>query len=254
MNRLASILLISLAACATSSEDTGLTLDVQEADRVGGTYEAGGVAVAFDFSRGEDRHVLAFRSADGRPLITTTVEGAFQTTDVLGGRLVASGIANAPDPEIEGDRAAMAELNARPEAGLLEGLHEALVAAGIDEDLYQPRPAEPSGVYDYDGRYFLFYPGDTRDWLSAAGPSPTYIYVKNPWPTAGACAVVTAMPWGSGTGEYLAVAPYALQYKTVYWWGGAFAVRNWSVPSQWGGQYCQPAQVLIRVSPYSWSP
>jgi hypothetical protein len=250
-------LLVSLAACATNPEDTGLTLDVQEADRIAGTYEAGGVAVAFDFSRRDGRHVMAFHSADGRPLITTTVEGAFQTTDMLGGRLVASGIPNAPNPTIEGDRAAMAELNALPEAGLLEGLHGALIAAGVGEDLYQPRPADTSSVWNYDGRYYQFNPAESMDWLSAAGASPTYVHLKNPWPPTGACATVQLLPWPwtSGNYEYVSFSPgWSPTTVARYWWGAVVTVRNLGISRVWGNQVCQPAPVLVRVSPYVSSP
>lgn len=254
MTKLSTLaLLLSITACTTESAE-GLQLDVADDTRVAGTYSHDGVAVAFDFSRDEYSHTLAFHAADGRPLITTTLEGAYQTTTVFDGELVASGIANAPHPTILGDRTAMERLHALPEAALLDGLREALMTEGVDETLLSPQPPEVQGVYDYDGRYYVFSPGDQQDWLSAAGANPTYVYAQNPWPTYGKCAVVRIEPWSPAAQDLIVVEPYSSASKTGYWWGAIITVRNTGSIILWTGRRCESSSLLVRVSPYRWSP
>jgi hypothetical protein len=244
MKDLAKLLLISLAACTATEQDPALALDVRDADHVSGTFAADGLAIAFDFSRQGDRHVMAFQGADGRALITMTLDGALLTTNIFDGRLVASGIANAPDPTIEGDRAAMEELHALPEAGLLEGLRDALVAAGIDQDLYLPKLPPVAGVYDYDGYYFAFWPGDSNTWFAYNWTQTIKIW--NRWPRAGACAAVRLDPGP----QYLVVWPYSQTVKTTYfWWATLFSVHNFGIPTAWGSTTCQPASILVHVDP-----
>lgn len=256
MNRLLSLVaLISFAAC-TDSVQNGLAFEVQDSDLIAGTFTQDGVVLEFEFARAGDRHTIAFRDASGRPLVETTLEGITQTTRVLDGKLVASGIPNQPDPTIEGDLDAQTELDALPEAALVGPLHDALVEAGIDEDLFAPQPADVAGVYDYDGRYFAFNPGDSRVFLSAAGASPTYIYLKNSMPRYPLnCASAYFTNLASYAWDYMIAWPYQSTYKTRYWWGATFRINTFYVFHTWDNvSVCAPETVLIRVSPYAWSP
>jgi hypothetical protein len=244
MKALAKLLLLSLAACTATEQDPALAVDVQDVDHVSGTFAADGLAIAFDFSRQGDRHVMAFHGADGRALVTMTLDGALLTTNVFDGRLVASGIANAPNPTIEGDRAAMEELHALPEAGLLEGLHDALVAAGIDQDLFLPKPPPVSSVFDYDGYYFAFWPGESNTWFAYNWTQRIRIWHR--WPVAGTCAAVRLDPGP----QFLVVQPYwQVVATTKYWWATLFSVHNMGVPTAWGSSTCRPASILVHVDP-----
>lgn len=182
-------------------------LDVAETEHVAGTFEQDGAALVFDFAREGTRHTMTFHSSTIEPLVSTTLEGAYQSTSVLGGRLVASGVPNAPNPSIVGDQTAQDELDARPEAALLEGLHDALVDAGIDHELFQPTPPEVESISDAGGGYFYFAPGESLNWLSAAGASPTYIYVRTNHMEYGyyGCVMVIADPWSGASDEYISV-------------------------------------------------
>ena len=256
--RALAISLVSLTACSTAPSDNGLALDTADADHVAGTFTRDGVSLGFDFARADDRHDMAFVDADGAPLISTTLDGVYQTTRVFGDRFVAEGITNAPNPTMTGDRAAVGELHARPEAALLDELRDGLVAAGVDLDLLQPAPPEVQNLSNYDGRYFAFNPGDQMDWLSAAGAWPTYVYVKNPWPANnGACAAVDLVQWGSPwpANDTIVADGYHSTYHTEYWWGAGFTVKNKTSDSwQTNYRHCYPTSVLVRVSPYNWSP
>jgi hypothetical protein len=259
MKLVATLCALPLVACATDSiGEDGLDLAITETDHIAGSYTEHGVSLAFDFHRGGERHVMTFHDADGNELVATTVEPPFQTTRILGGRLVASGIPNTPDPTITGDRDAQAELDARPEAGLLEGLHDHLAVLDIDPDLYAPEPPKLDSVYNYNGRYFLFGVDERKDFLSAAGASPTYIHAKNPWPNfPGYCGAVWLSPWSPASSDYMIVPSWGSTSKTKYWWGAIFTVSTmpWVFTSWDGGVVCAPTgAMLIRVSPYVWSP
>ena len=251
MQRL-SALFIALAACTQPSAGDGLTLDTFEPGHVAGTFARDGVAVAFDFARTGTHQVMAFHALDGRPLLVTTLDGPSQTTDILGGRLVVSGITNTPNPTIVGDRDAQDELLALPEARLQEPLHAALVAAGVDAALYEPQQPEVANLSNYDGRYFAFSPGDYNTWITAGGASPTYVYVKNPWPQGQCAAIKLYHPWGT---QDLVVDAWQSTYTTLYWWGALLDVYKYAYKvDEYGNRHCTPAVLLVRVSPYWWSP
>jgi hypothetical protein len=230
MNKLA-YLALALSACTTSQGDTGLVLDRAEADSVAGTFERDGVTVQFELSRDGARHVAAFHDADGRGLMTTTLEGAMQTSNT-----------------IAGDAAASDELGARPEAALVPSLYDALADHGVDPDLLDPQPTKTQGVYDNGDGYFVFYPGESMNFWSASGWRHTYIGMKNEWPAWGACAAITATPYSAGSAMVVVSYPGWENAVRPYWWGALFRVTN-AAGAQWwpGGHYCQPTPVKVTV-------
>ncbi len=256
---LVAVLLLSAGCGAANypSDLDPLTIDVREHDRVAGSFERDGVGLRFDFSRSGPRHVLAFRAGDGRALVTTTLDGSRQTTDVFDGRLVISGIPNQPNPTIVGDERAMEELQARPEAELLEALGEALAAADIDTALLQPTPepaAAPSSRTETSGaglRYetwstghFYLGPNQSMTFLSAAGAWPTYIYLRKYTDNPGQISIWYS-PLSGASGGFIHNSNFGTTaYVTKYWWGAAFNVTCISTVYN----ACR-----VRVSPYTWS-
>ncbi len=239
-----------LAACTTSESSSGpLQLDVEDRDRVHGTYEIDGVAIEFDIERTDQFHRTSLLTADGRELITTKLEGTLQTTSVLDGKLVASGMPNAPNPTIVGDEAAMEELSVLPEATLLESLPDALLAHGVDESLLRPKLPEVSSVSDAYNGYFWFEPGGTNRWLSAAGAWPTYVYLRTF--NDDSCSAIMLLE----ANDQLVAPPNSWRYRTKYMWGGFLTIVNSPAYASWpGGWVCRPHLVQVRVSPYTWSP
>jgi hypothetical protein len=218
--------LIALAACADAPSDA-LHFDVHDADHVAGTFAHDGVSIGFDIARDAEHHVIALTAADGSPLVTTTTEGAIQTTDVLGGRLVMSGVPNMPSPTITGDRDAMAELDERPEAAALAVLGDQLRASEVPQALLAPETAPVAGYGEADpftGFYSLLYNQQSVVFLSKPFDLPTYIYLKKlyntQWP-----ATVWIKPW-SAAGSFFMTANTWQRDETVMvrWWGAAFEV------------------------------
>jgi hypothetical protein len=242
MTRFAAAVL-ALAAC-TSSTDDGLALEARTADRVAGTFAQDGVSIAFEFSRDGDQHVLQFTRPDGSPLVTTTIDGALQSTDVFGGRLVIAGVPNLPDPSIIGDESAMEELQALPEAELLEGLAVELAAADVDIELYQPPPPKIDGLTNtWATGYFVLTNNQSMTFLSAAGASPTYIYLRKYSDYADHVTIWYAPQSYASSGFLRSEIFYGYDYTTKYWWGAAFNVTCVSYYN-----------CMVRVSPYTWSP
>ena len=256
MTKLATLAL-ALSACVTTSDDAGLTLEHDAADRVAGTFERDGITVAFDLSLENGRHTAALRDANGAGLMTTTLDGAVQTSDVLDGRLIVSGIQNAPNPTIEGDRAASDELAARPEAAVMPDLFDALAAHGVASDLLDPQPEETQSIWDNGDGYFGFGRGEWKSFWSAGWGNGTTIYVRNPWPNAGRCAQIKLIPHSAAAMQYIfaypssqvatSSNPYGWTRKTVYWWGALFTVENAAQDTYVAGNNCGATDVLIAV-------
>ncbi len=105
MSKLAT-LVVSVAVLGGCLDHEGLAIEVNEPGHVAGRFSRDDVAVDFDIQREGDRYAMEFRAAEGAHLITTTLEGSFQSTRVLDGQLVFSGIVNEPEPAARGYRAA----------------------------------------------------------------------------------------------------------------------------------------------------
>lgn len=249
MNKLIQLSLLFLGAACTTAPDDQLSLDVLDTNHVAGTYREGDVAIAFDFARDGDHHVKTFHSGEGDALLTTTLDGAFETTVVLGGRLQISGTATMPNPTVDGDASALDELHARPEAALLKGLRSALEAEGIDGDLLDPQP-DVQGVYDVGNNFLLFEPGDSMLFWSLGWGMYTSVHVWNPWSSS--CAFVNIVPYAAAPSQFVIATPPSGQFwgygrRDVTWWGALFRVENAATNRNIAGHSCRPAQVLIRV-------
>ncbi|MCW5801391.1 MAG: hypothetical protein KIT31_03195 [Deltaproteobacteria bacterium] len=218
--------LCALVACTDAPSDA-LHFDVRGADHVAGTFSHDGVAIGFDIARRADHHVIALTAADGSPLVTTTTEGAVQTTDVLGGKLVMSGIPNMPSPTITGDRAALAELDARPEAAALELLGDELRASDVPQALLAPETTPVAGYGEADpiyGGYAILYNQQHTVFLSKPFDLPTYIYLKKMYNTQWQAQVWIA-PWSSATSFFLTANTWGREESAMRrWWGAAFEV------------------------------
>jgi hypothetical protein len=131
------VLALALVGCAedeTSTQVSGLRVFEQHAGDVAGTFTRGDAGLDFSFSHENGKHIAIIRSADGRPLIHSTLENDVETTIYLGRVTVRGSLQT--EPNISGDPAMLVELAELPEAQLVEPLRHALEAQGIARDLY----------------------------------------------------------------------------------------------------------------------
>ena len=240
-----SSLTLLLVACANqpdveSRPGSPLTIDILEDDHLAGTFEHSGALLAFDLARTAEGGVTTFRDSRGHALMTTTVQGGEQVTSILDGRLVVRGTVGDPDPVFEGDRAALDELAATPEAALVPELRDALVAQDIDLERYALRPGFDPLIWDNGDGSFFFYPGETNSWLSATFGLPTYVDIWNHNPYG--CAEVRLLQWGWKRNTLVVPAGRSMR-ATLYWWGAHFVVEN-----VYSSNLCPPSNVSVRVS------
>jgi len=136
----AATLALGLFGCAsTTPQDrtaiSGLRIFERNSSNVAGTFAEGDAGIDFQFTVTGKNHTAIIRSADGRPLITSTLAGDVETTTYLG-RLTITGSPGKREPIIAGDVSALEDLADLPETHLLNPLRESLAKQGIARDLY----------------------------------------------------------------------------------------------------------------------
>jgi hypothetical protein len=157
MNKLTTLCLLSLAACATQEDrevPDGLTILDQTADRVSATFGSNGVAIQIELDDGKR---IAILDAHGGPLLESTLEGDVETISVLGGRETIIGTRGQENPTVLGDPGAHDELSTMPEAELVHAAFDALKTTNIPEPMYKATSKKSQDVY----RGFNVYCGQT---------------------------------------------------------------------------------------------
>ena len=134
-------LALALVGCAaedqTSRPVSGLRVFEEHASDVAGTFTRGDAGIDFSFAQEGSKRIAIIRSADGRPLIHSTLQDGVETTVYLGRVTVRGSLQT--EPNLSGDPATLAELAELPEVQLVEPLRHALEAHGVAKDLYTAR-------------------------------------------------------------------------------------------------------------------
>ena len=136
---------LGLVGCMSTNESTtpvtGLRIFEQHTGDVAGTFTHGDAGLDFTFRVEGAKLIAIIRSADGRPLIHSTLADGIETTVYLG-RVTLRGKPLEERAVVMGDPTTLAELAELPEARLVEPLRDALGRHGVAKDLYAvPRPA-----------------------------------------------------------------------------------------------------------------
>ncbi len=221
----------------------GLTLKTWE-NRVEGSFTRGEATIEFVLERDGDLRSAELRASDGSPLLESVVADGQETVTLFGGRAVLSGLAGAPEPDVEGDPAAQGELMAMPEAACIGQLHAALAEAGVDPVLLGAEPTDDEVVprlYN-DGKYWNMAPYEsilvgTWGWLTYTHIAVRWDYVPPnlpPGPAYGAGAV--PLPWiptacarfkaGLGGWANICTAINTETIQAYQFWGALLTVQN----------------------------
>lgn len=110
-------------------------LVIEHRSQVTGQFAERGTSIDFAFDLDHEIRRAVIRRRNGDRLVESTLADGIETTTYLG-RLTVFGRPRDHAPRVLGDKGAMAELAAEPEAALFQPLREALEAHGISRDVY----------------------------------------------------------------------------------------------------------------------
>ncbi len=236
----------SIEPTADVSTD-GLTIETSTNDRVAGIYEHNGVAIRFDLSRDELARHARITFISGEPIVDATLQDGIESSVFLGGKARVTGAVHGGEPTTEGDADVFDVLNGLPEASLVPELKEALIAQGIDEDLFLDKPLAKKGAGTqqdaFDGVWHHLWYGETAGFFSwgfyttttviiAREEDPSYGYVAG-WFQAGFAAR-----------EY--VGGYGTRVYYRKWWGAWVTVGNNLLPVCSPDGWCQNTAMIMR--------
>jgi hypothetical protein len=228
--------------CAGAPDDgaaegaEGLEVDTDTPTVTQGRYTRDGATVGFRVALEGGARTIEIRSTTGETLLESTSDGTTETDYFFGGRLTVTGPIGSPEPMFDGDRAAFDELAARPEAGAIRNLRDALAAANARSlrDIAQPASASTTSQLMWNsGPYWYLNGGEERSFPTWTFWYPTNVelalHASNNYPP-----MVLGCVWlraGAPAGEALCATWNELQTATRYYWGVWVNVRNME---RWG--------------------
>ena len=236
-----ALALSSLAGCAARPFDVeendepnatategALTIDARSETRVAGSFAREGVVLRFTFARSGLDHEVMLTNGAGAPLLSSKLAGGIESMRILD-RVTVSGAPDSTDPRVEGDKEAIAELNASAEMKLVEPLRAALAKSGVDRELFSPASAASVQPQMASMQRWVTLGCYQQEWF----PTWSFWYWTNVLVANRSTYVrsVFRMLGSFGTFEDQSLSPSQMQVYPRQYWGYPMGVNN----TCWGG-------------------